>query len=130
MNLKLNFLSVLCAYLSVGCPGWAGAQTNCTPVPSGLIAWWPGDGFALDVEGTNNGTLQGGAAYTNGLVGEAFSFSGTSAYVSTSQMVTNPQNVSLGMWFKTTTTQGGVLLGFGDSQTGTSANYDRHILYG
>src|ERR1035441_4043617 len=91
MNLKLSLLSILCAYLSVGCPGWAGAKTNCTAAPSGLVSWWPGDGFALDVAGTNNGTLQGGAAYSAGEVGQAFSLDGTNGFVSTSLLITNPQ---------------------------------------
>jgi hypothetical protein len=102
-------------------------SSSCAPAPTGLVSWWTGNGNALDSAGGNNGTLQGGATYTNGLVGQAFSLNGTSSYVSTSQMVTNPQNFSLAMWFKTTTTHGGVLLGYGNSQTGTSANYDRHI---
>jgi PKD repeat protein len=32
------------------------------------------------------------------------------------------------MWFKTTTTDGGKLIGFGDKQTGLSGNYDRHVI--
>jgi hypothetical protein len=52
------------------------AQTNCTPPPSGLVAWWPGDGNALDLVGTNHGTPFGGATYAPGLVGQAFSFDG------------------------------------------------------
>ena len=59
----------------------AHAQTNCTPSPSGLIAWWPADNFAFDVAGTNNGTLENGASYTNGVVGQAFHFNGVQAYV-------------------------------------------------
>ena len=31
------------------------------------------------------------------------------------------------MWFNTTTTNGGKLIGFGDGQTSTSNNYDRHV---
>ena len=103
------------------------AQNNCTPAPSGLISWWPADGFALDVASTNNGVLQGGATYAAGEVGQAFSFDGTNGFVSTSLIVTNPQTFTLSLWFKSSTTRGGVLLSFGDSQTGTPANYDRHI---
>jgi hypothetical protein len=32
------------------------------------------------------------------------------------------------MWFKTTTTSGGTLIGFGNSQTGVSGSTDRQIL--
>ena len=31
------------------------------------------------------------------------------------------------MWFKTTTTDGGKLIGFGDARSGNSSNYDRHV---
>jgi hypothetical protein len=31
------------------------------------------------------------------------------------------------MWFKTTTTTGGRLIGFGNTQTGTSSQFDRHV---
>jgi hypothetical protein len=105
----------------------AGAQNNCTPAPSGLTSWWPADGFSLDLAGTNNGVLQGGATYAAGEVGQAFRLDGTNGFVSTSLTVTNPQTFTLGLWFKSSTTRGGVLLSFGDSQTGTPANYDRHI---
>src|SRR6266446_6111168 len=54
----------------------------CFPPPAGIVGWWPGDGDANDVVGTNNGTLQGGAtANTPSLAGTAFSFDGTNAYV-------------------------------------------------
>lgn len=56
------------------------AQT-CATKPTGLVAWWPADGFALDVAGTNNGTLLGGIAYGSGAAGQAFSFNGSSSYV-------------------------------------------------
>src|ERR1035441_4179534 len=74
--------------------------TNCTPALSGLVSWWPGDGFALDVAGTNNGTLQGGATYTNGLVGQAFSFNGVSGWIDvTNEAPLNPTGpFSLEYW--------------------------------
>jgi len=53
----------------------------CLPPPSGLIAWWPGDGNAND-QGTNNGTLINGASFGAGKVGQAFSFDGISSCVS------------------------------------------------
>ena len=64
---------------------------TCVPPPSGLVSWWPGDGFALDVAGTNNGTVQGGVTYTNGLVGQAFSFNGLSGWIDvTNEAPLNP----------------------------------------
>ena len=46
----------------------------CTPPVAGLVSWWPGEGGANDVVSTNNGTLQGGASFAAGLVGQAFNF--------------------------------------------------------
>ena len=54
----------------------------CAPAPSGLVGWWPAEGNAHDVVGTNNGTLVNGVTFTNGMVGQAFSFDGVSSYVS------------------------------------------------
>ncbi len=54
-----------------------GSPAACVPPPSGMVGWWPGDGNAMDVVGGNNGTLQGGATYGTGEVGQAFSFNGT-----------------------------------------------------
>jgi hypothetical protein len=39
----------------------------------------------------------------------------------------NPQTFSAELWFKTTTTSGGKLIGFGTAQTGNSTGYDRHV---
>jgi hypothetical protein len=54
---------------------------TCDVSPSGLVAWWPGNGDANDYAGTNNGILQGGTSFTSGLVWQAFSFDGSSGYV-------------------------------------------------
>jgi hypothetical protein len=50
-------------------------------VPPRLVSWWPGAGNPKDLVGTNNGTLQSGATYAPGIVGQAFSFDGTNADV-------------------------------------------------
>src|SRR5437867_10003102 len=55
---------------------------SCVAPPSGMVSWWPGDGNADDIQGGNNGTLQGGATFGTGEVGQGFSLNGTSAYVS------------------------------------------------
>ena len=54
----------------------------CTPPPSGLVSWWAAEGNANDSFGTDNGTLLGGMSFTNGKVGQAFQFDGTTGYVS------------------------------------------------
>jgi len=57
-------------------------RADCVAPPSGLVAWWPGDGNANDIIGTNNGTLLDNAtANASGMVGQAFSFDGVNAVV-------------------------------------------------
>ena len=46
-----------------------------------MISWWPGDGYAFDIQGVNNGTLQGGATFTAGKVRQAFNFDGVNGEV-------------------------------------------------
>jgi hypothetical protein len=53
----------------------------CDAAPSGLVSWWRGESDAVDNLGVNSGFLQGGMAFANGQVGQAFSFNGTDADV-------------------------------------------------
>ncbi len=46
------------------------------------IMWWPGEGAANDIVGDFGGTLVHGAAFSPGLVGQAFSFDGIDDWVS------------------------------------------------
>ena len=75
--------------------------TNCT-VPSGMIGWWPGEGSAADIIGTNNGTLQGGAtASAAAFVGLGFTFDGTNNFVSIPDSVSlKPTNLTIEAWVK------------------------------
>jgi alpha-tubulin suppressor-like RCC1 family protein len=54
----------------------------CTPAPSGIVGWWPGEGNAYDFIGGNNGVLVGGISFAGGEVGQGFNFNNTNAYVS------------------------------------------------
>lgn len=60
---------------------FAGAH-SCVQPPSGLVSWWPGDGDAHDIVGENEGTLQNGTTFMDGVVGKAFSFDGVDDFVS------------------------------------------------
>ena len=75
---------------------------DCLPRPDGVVGWWPGDGDANDVLGTNNGTLQGGAtANTPGMVGEAFHFDGTNSFVAIpDSTVLQPTNLTIEAWVR------------------------------
>ena len=46
--------------------------SGCAPTPSGLIAWWKGDGNGNDIAGTNNAYSMPNVYFTNGIVGQAF----------------------------------------------------------
>ncbi len=71
------------------------------------------------------GTTQGASGPFTGST--ATTFDGSTGLVTSASQVTGPQAFSAELWFKTTTTDGGKLIGFGSNQTGSSSNYDRHI---
>ena len=77
------------------------------------------------------GTLHGGTTHVAGSCvsssSPALTLDGTSGYISTPTQVSSPEVFSLEMWFNTTTTTGGKLIGFGTAQTGTSSQFDRHV---
>ena len=56
--------------------------TSCTAVPSGAVSWYRAENNGVDSTGPNFATAAGGATYTTGEVGQAFSLNGTTAYVS------------------------------------------------
>ncbi len=102
-------------------------------MPAGTYAYWPldtGTGTAIyDVSTTaDRGILQNAPSWATGKIGQAVSFNGSSQYLSTSTAQADPNTFTLELWFKTTTTNGGELMGFGDAQTGSSTNRDR-LLY-
>lgn len=49
---------------------------ECTPIPSGIVSWWRGEGNAVDSVSTNHGTVLNGAGFTNAMVGRGFSLDG------------------------------------------------------
>jgi hypothetical protein len=81
-------------------------DSGCLPPPTGLVAWWTGNGSANDLASTNNGLLQNSAGYVAGKVGEAFIFDGTSDYVSipfSSSFDFSPSNqMSICAWVQAT----------------------------
>jgi uncharacterized repeat protein (TIGR01451 family) len=77
------------------------APYACLPPAAGVISWWPGDGSANDMIGTNNGTLSVTNAYSfvPGMVGGAFGCDGVSSYVLVNDSVSlRPTNVTLECW--------------------------------
>lgn len=54
----------------------------CVTPPSQMVAWWPGNGNANDVQGGRHGTLQNGAGFATGFVNQGFSLDGGDDHVS------------------------------------------------
>jgi len=69
-------LFMLMAVVGPGAFAAERATANCAEPPTGLVAWWGGDGNAADVFGTYGGTLVNDTSYAVGKVGSAFSFDG------------------------------------------------------
>lgn len=59
----------------------AGVGAGCVLPPAGLVSWWPGEGDAVDIVGTNSGTRMGGVTFVTGRVGQAFHFNGVDGIV-------------------------------------------------
>ncbi|MGH8454312.1 MAG: LamG-like jellyroll fold domain-containing protein, partial [Nevskiales bacterium] len=73
----------------------------CTAPPSpGMVAWYPGDGNANDIQGGHNGTLLNGAGFAPGEVGQAFSFDGVDDSVSVADAASlNPSSaITIDAW--------------------------------
>jgi hypothetical protein len=75
------------------------------------------------------GTTVGAAGPITGSSDTATSFDGHTGLVTSASSVTMAahQAFSAEGWFKTAANTGGKLIGFGNSQSGTSSSYDRHI---
>jgi hypothetical protein len=57
----------------------------------------------------------------------ATGFNGATQYAYSNASYSDPGTFTIEAWFKTTTTAGGKIVGFGNSQTASSSNYDRHL---
>ncbi len=58
------------------------ASVGPVPVPTGVVGWWAGDGFAVDYAWTNHGSFISGATTSAGKVGAAFDLNGASQLIS------------------------------------------------
>jgi hypothetical protein len=85
-----------------------------------------GNGFngVYETSGVAPGTTTGPLA---GSSDAAPIFDGSSGLVSSANSVNNPEGFTIEGWFETTTKDGGMIVGFGNNQTGWSSNYDRHV---
>jgi Concanavalin A-like lectin/glucanases superfamily len=103
-----------------------------TVLPSGTYAYWPFDTGTGTVSydmssNSDNGTLVGSPSWTTGIISNAVTLDGSSQYMTTSNQVTGPNFFTLEFWFKSTSSNGGYLMGFGDAASGASTNLDRLV---
>ena len=76
---------------------------GCVEPPAGQVGWWPGDGNATDIAGSNNGTLLNGVTFAPGKVGQAFSFDGADDQVRVPNALSlEPARVTVEAWVKAT----------------------------
>ncbi|MBO4275807.1 PKD domain-containing protein, partial [Microbispora triticiradicis] len=74
---------------------------------------------------TSTGVSYGQTGALVGTTNKAVTFN--NGGVASTTTYANPATYSEELWFKTTTTRGGKLIGLGGSASGTSSNYDRHV---
>lgn len=84
--------------------GLAGKYKVQATVPADMVAWYPGDGNASDIQAANTAAPMGGATYAIGKVGQAFNLNGTSAFVQAPSSVANDptgaaNGASMEAWF-------------------------------
>ncbi|TDN90830.1 LamG domain-containing protein [Microbacterium sp. BK668] len=101
------------------------------------LSYWPLDDSSPTVSydwagasdlTVNSGVTRGTSGAMTNETRPASAFDGSgNGFASTTYAIAGPNTFGIEAWFKTTTTAGGKIVGFGNSSTGTSSNYDRHI---
>ena len=101
------------------------------------LSYWPLDDssatLSYDWAGASDLAVRSGV--TRGTSGamlsdsrDASDFDGSAnGFASTTTAIAGPNTFGVEAWFKTTSTDGGKIVGFGSSSTGTSGSYDRHV---
>jgi PKD repeat protein len=75
-----------------------------------------------------SGVIKGGAGAIAKDTDKSAAFNGTATGIGyTTKLVSPPNAFTLEGWFKTSSTTGGKLFGFGDKTTTNSSKYDRHV---
>ncbi|MBB2899570.1 hypothetical protein FHR75_000358 [Kineococcus radiotolerans] len=103
----------------------------------GAVFLWrydePGDVLVSDAVANHSGTLSGGAtsrvapAAVAGDPSTARTLLGGGSTIHSEVRYSAPKAFTAETWFKTTTTSGGKIMGFGDRRTGNSSSNDKHV---
>ncbi len=107
----------------------------CAAAPSGLVAWWKGDGIAMEVVGKVPGTNSGNPTFVPGKVGQAFAFNGNSAGVKFGGMsVAQLQDFTIEGWLRrsnasqiSASSTNGQIIGYGSGGYGVGLRNDGAI---
>jgi subtilase family serine protease len=92
------------AIYGAGAAGKCTIPPACAPALPNMVAWWRAEGNANDALGAHSGTLQGGATFAPGKVGQAFDLTGDDDYVDLGNWFTLPE-YSIAMWVNPGVTQ-------------------------
>jgi len=129
-----NSISRLGSAVTVASTDSGGAYSDAVTADS-PTSYWPLDesSGANSFDHVGFSDLQFGTGVTRGAMGPlsgvtASTFSGTSTgFGSTQSGIAGPKTFTAESWVRTTSTSGGKIIGFGNSPTGTSSAYDRHV---
>lgn len=109
------------------------SSSNDINLQKGLIEWWKLDGNTKDATPYSNDlvllgtTLPSSTTDRRSRANSAYSFSGSSAMASNTTTKIQGYNLTWSIWFKTSMTTGGHLLGGSSQQTGSTGSSSRAI---
>ena len=89
MKFSRSLILICFCLLSSGL-GRGTLRADCVTARPQIVAWWRAEGNATDSAGTDNGTLQNGASFGVGEVGQAFNFDGADDYIQLNNAAQNP----------------------------------------
>ncbi|MGJ4844931.1 PKD domain-containing protein [Leifsonia sp. Le1] len=111
----------------------SGGAYSDSVTQAGASSYWPLDESSgttgFDHIGFNDvqetAVTQGAAGPITGTT--ASTFNGSTSLAVTQTAIQAPDTYTASAWFRTTSTSGGKILGFGNVNTGQSGSYDRHV---
>ncbi|WP_028047337.1 LamG domain-containing protein [Cellulomonas sp. URHE0023] len=124
VSVTVNSTDALSPYATKVLDDGAASYWRLGETSGATVEDWAGGATAVASAGVTRGTTGAIGSDTN----KASTFSGNNdGLVATQTPIEGPQTFSVEAWFKTTTTGGGKIVGFGNANTGNSSNYDRHV---
>ncbi|HZI33875.1 MAG TPA: LamG-like jellyroll fold domain-containing protein, partial [Candidatus Binatia bacterium] len=82
----------------------------CTAPPPDMVSWWPAENNADDIVSQNNGTLENGAGFGTGEVGQAFSLNGSNqdVFIGDPNSLKMTTGITIDAWINPTSMPGGL----------------------